>query len=172
MRGYKDAVRLLNTLQTNKAILDILRLQGALEYAKSIPEMLQYASRCGYPCPSDFDSLNVIHVSGTKGKGSTCAMISSIISQKGRKVGLFTSPHLLQVRERIRIDGHPISQELFALYFFEVWDRLEATSSGASGSKRNDIASRVGVDSCAWDKPGYFRYLTLMALHVFKREEV
>jgi folylpolyglutamate synthase/dihydropteroate synthase len=66
----------------------------------------------------------------------------------------------MQVRERIRIDGHPISQELFALYF-EVWDRLEATS-GDCGSKRNDIASRVGVDSCAWDKQGYFKVLTLI----------
>ena len=39
--------------------------------------------------------------------------------------GLYTSPHLVAVRERIRINGEPISEELFAKYFFEVWDKLE-----------------------------------------------
>ena len=40
--------------------------------------------------------------------------------------GLYTSPHLCAVRERIRIDGEPISEELFAKFFFEIWERLEA----------------------------------------------
>ena len=40
--------------------------------------------------------------------------------------GLYTSPHLVAVRERIRVNGAPISEEDFAKYFFEVWDRLEA----------------------------------------------
>ena len=40
-------------------------------------------------------------------------------------IGLYTSPHLCAVRERIRINGEPISEELFAKYFFEVWERLE-----------------------------------------------
>ena len=39
-------------------------------------------------------------------------------------MGLYTSPHLVQVRERIRLDGVPISQDMFAKYFWEVWDRL------------------------------------------------
>ena len=41
--------------------------------------------------------------------------------------GLYTSPHLVAVRERIRVNGKPISEELFAKFFFEVWDRLEAS---------------------------------------------
>jgi folylpolyglutamate synthase/dihydropteroate synthase len=40
--------------------------------------------------------------------------------------GLYTSPHLVAVRERIRVDGHPLSEEEFTKYFFEVWDKLEA----------------------------------------------
>lgn len=40
-------------------------------------------------------------------------------------IGLYTSPHLCAVRERIRINGEPISEELFAKYFFEVWEKLE-----------------------------------------------
>lgn len=43
-----------------------------------------------------------------------------------RRVGLYTSPHLVAVRERIRVNGEPISEENFTKYFFEVWDRLEA----------------------------------------------
>lgn len=108
--------------------------------------------------------MNIVHVSGTKGKGSTCAYVDSILSQyqKGRglpkKTGLYTSPHLISVRERIRINSVPISSTLFAKYFFEVWDLLEC--SGKS----------LAPDSV--DKPTYFRYLTLMSFHVFIKEQV
>jgi folylpolyglutamate synthase len=108
--------------------------------------------------------LNIVHISGTKGKGSTCAYVDSILSQyqKSRglpkKTGLYTSPHLVSVRERIRINSEPISSTLFAKYFFEVWDLLE--SSGKS----------LAPDSV--DKPTYFRYLTLMSFHVFIKEQV
>ena len=49
--------------------------------------------------------LHVIHVTGTKGKGSTCAFVESVLRAAGYRTGLFTSPHLWDVRERIRIDG-------------------------------------------------------------------
>src|SRR5665213_901456 len=48
-------------------------------------------------------NLKIIHVAGTKGKGSTCAFLASILQQAGYKVGLYTSPHLHKVNERIRI---------------------------------------------------------------------
>ena len=47
----------------------------------------------------------MVHVAGTKGKGSTCAMVESILRHSGYTTGLFTSPHLIDVRERIRING-------------------------------------------------------------------
>ena len=53
----------------------------------------------------------VFHIAGTKGKGSTAAMLSSILQVEGYRTGLFTSPHLHSFRERIRLDGHPISQK-------------------------------------------------------------
>ena len=56
-------------------------------------------------------SLRVIHIAGTNGKGSTAAMISSILAEAGYKVGMFTSPHLTDVRERIRISGKMIGKE-------------------------------------------------------------
>lgn len=55
-----------------------------------------------------FDS---IHVAGTNGKGSTCHMLASILQEAGYKVGLYTSPHLKDYRERIRVNGKPISEE-------------------------------------------------------------
>lgn len=76
------------------------------------------------------------------------------------KIGLYTSPHLRFVRERIQIDGEPLSEEKFAKYFFEVWDKLEAAAK----------AENAPTDVSA--KPVYFRYLTLMALHAYLHEGV
>ena len=52
-----------------------------------------------------------VHVAGTKGKGSTASMIASIVHQSGYRVGLYTSPHLVSIRERIMVNGVPISEE-------------------------------------------------------------
>jgi dihydrofolate synthase / folylpolyglutamate synthase len=56
-------------------------------------------------------SLRLVHISGTKGKGSTAAMLAAILQAAGLRVGLFTSPHLTHVEERIQIDGEPISRD-------------------------------------------------------------
>ncbi len=55
--------------------------------------------------------LRLIHVAGSKGKGSTSAMLAAILRQAGYRTGLFTSPHLCQVEERIQVDGQPIHRE-------------------------------------------------------------
>lgn len=98
--------------------------------------------------PEKLNDLNVIHITGTKGKGSTSAFADSIIrhAKPDWKVGmlrlshclgtrlnyfsgLYTSPHLVAVRERIRINGEPIAEELFAKYFFEIWERLQSNTT-------------------------------------------
>uniref|UniRef100_A0A1I8ED53 tetrahydrofolate synthase n=1 Tax=Wuchereria bancrofti TaxID=6293 RepID=A0A1I8ED53_WUCBA len=73
----------------------------------------------------EIDRLNVIHVSGTKGKGSTCAFTESILRQFGFKTGFYSSPHLVHVRERIRINGDPLSEEDFVKYFEHIYSFLE-----------------------------------------------
>jgi len=77
--------------------------------------------------PNDLNSLNVLHIAGTKGKGSTSAFCSSLLTNlaPNARIGLYTSPHLVAVRERIRINGTPLTEEVFAKYFWEVWDRFE-----------------------------------------------
>ncbi len=57
------------------------------------------------------DSLRFIHVAGTNGKGSTCSYLASFLSNENEKVGLFTSPHIFDFRERIRVNGTTISEQ-------------------------------------------------------------
>ena len=64
--------------------------------------------------------VRVIHVAGTNGKGSTCAMIDVIARSCGLRSGLFTSPHLIDFRERVRVDGAEISEEETAQYLTEI----------------------------------------------------
>lgn len=66
------------------------------------------------------DSLKCIHVAGTNGKGSTCAMLESILRTAGYKTGLYTSPHIYEYTERIKINGQEITKEEFARLFEEV----------------------------------------------------
>ena len=56
-----------------------------------------------------------VHIAGTKGKGSTAAMITSVLAASGYSTGLYTSPHLLRLQERIRVAGREISTRRFAL---------------------------------------------------------
>ncbi|KAI0399029.1 putative tetrahydrofolylpolyglutamate synthase [Xylaria palmicola] len=105
----------------------------------------------------DMQQLNVIHITGTKGKGSTCAFTESLLrshSQRARtslKTGLYTSPHLQTERERIRIDFKPVTEAVFAKYLFEVWERLSTATQ-------------------IW--PGYLQLLTLLSIHIFISEGV
>ena len=55
------------------------------------------------------DALNCVHVAGTNGKGSACAMLESVLRRAGYKTGLYTSPHLQDFSERIRVNGRPVS---------------------------------------------------------------
>ncbi|KLJ12248.1 folylpolyglutamate synthase [Blastomyces silverae] len=176
-RNYEDAIAALNSLQSNFSIVNAIRQAGPNMNLRAIPEMIEWCQKIGYQ-PSELNRLNLIHVAGTKGKGSTCAFISSILSQylrsatesasladtqrpKISKVGLYTSPHLRFVRERIQINNEPLSEQQFAKYFFEIWDRLEASA------KASDM-DPAGPAS----KPVYFRFLTLMAFHAYICEGV
>ena len=76
-------------------------------------------------------SVPAVHVAGTKGKGSTSALITSILSSAGYTVGLFTSPHLHTVCERVRVGLEPITREEFAALVAQIWPAVEDV--GANG---------------------------------------
>ncbi|GAA6016067.1 hypothetical protein JCM8202_005400 [Rhodotorula sphaerocarpa] len=158
-RSYASAIEALNGLQSNAAVIDAIRKSGGKGGDVQLREQLEYMQRIGYS-PADLNRMNVLHITGTKGKGSTSAFVSSLLTRlaPSAKVGLYTSPHMVAVRERIRINGEPIPEDMFARYFWEVWDKLEADQ------KR--------VDPVTPEKPAYFRYLTIMAMHVFLQERV
>ncbi|CAO3618377.1 unnamed protein product [Cunninghamella blakesleeana] len=178
---YNEAVSKLNSLQSNASLLEQLRKAGPAANMYSLPEMRVHFKRIGYK-PEDFNQLQIIHVAGTKGKGSTSSLTQSILhhyplkDNKPLKTGLFTSPHLVAVRERIRIDGVPISEELFAKYSEDVWNRLEDTKDQYfdfyDKYLNNDPKNTLRQQRNHPDKPVYFRYLTLLALHAFMQEKV
>ena len=76
-------------------------------------------------------------------------MIELLLREEGFKTGLFTSPHLCKVNERIRINGKPISDEDFALSFHHIYEQLDALQ-----------------------RPAYFSFLTLVAFHAFNTLKV
>lgn len=67
---------------------------------------------------------HIIHVAGTNGKGSTCKMLATLLMKSGCRVGLFTSPHLVKINERIRINDEIISDEDFARVFCQVKEKF------------------------------------------------
>lgn len=92
-------------------------------------------------------------VAGTNGKGSTSAMLAAILSSAGYKTGLYTSPHLVRVNERIKIDGRDISDSDFAIFFTEVWQTVDGLLD------REMLAHR----------PSFFEFLTAAAFLYFAR---
>lgn len=90
------------------------------EALESIHSLLSFGSRPGLDRVRELlrrmgnpqDKLKFIHVAGTNGKGSTCAMLSAILKAEGYRTGLFISPYITDFRERIQIDNEPISEEV------------------------------------------------------------
>lgn len=102
-KSYKNAVDLLTSQGKFFINLGLDRISAVLEII-------------GNPQ----DKLKCIHVAGTNGKGSVCAIIASILQKAGMKTGLYTSPHIFEYTERIQINGFDISKEDFAKYLFEI----------------------------------------------------
>ncbi|XP_062117917.1 folylpolyglutamate synthase [Humulus lupulus] len=98
--------------------------------------------------------LKIIHVAGTKGKGSTCTFCEAILRECGVRTGLFTSPHLIDVRERFRINGLEITEDMFLQHFWECWHKLE-----------ENITEDLPM-------PPLFQFLTVLAFKIFISEQV
>lgn len=100
------------------------------------------------------NKMKVIHVAGTNGKGSTCAYLDSMLRAGGYHVGLFTSPHLVKINERFKIDGEMVSDEIFVDAFHKVQKIIQE-------------AKEDGLDH-----PSYFETLFLMGMLIFQEAGV
>jgi dihydrofolate synthase/folylpolyglutamate synthase len=100
-------------------------------------------------------AARTIHIAGTKGKGSVAVMIAQVLSSSGYKTGLYTSPHLHTLRERISVDGSLISEAEFAAAMAEVKPFVESMKQDASFSQLT-----------------YFEALTALAFSYFQKKQV
>jgi dihydrofolate synthase/folylpolyglutamate synthase len=90
-------------------------------------------------------SLRIVHVAGSKGKGSTSAMLEAILRRAGYRTGLFTSPHLVRVEERFEVDGTPIDLDELTVLLQDIRNAVAgAGPSGMQGLTFFEIATAVG----------------------------
>ncbi|CAN8298320.1 unnamed protein product [Cochlearia groenlandica] len=144
--SYEEALAALSSLITKRSRADKSNKGDRFELVFDYLKILDLEE--------DILKMKVIHVAGTKGKGSTCAFTESILRNYGFRTGLFTSPHLIDVRERFRLDGVDISEDKFLGYFWWCYNRLKERTN-------EEIPM-----------PTYFRFLALLAFKIFAAEEV
>ena len=110
--SYDEAITALNSLQTNAITLKKTRKERQRNVHLNLPITRKHLELSGMSL-QDLNKLKIVHVSGTKGKGSTCAFCESILRHNGLKTGFYSSPHLVSVTERIRINGKPIEKVIY-----------------------------------------------------------
>lgn len=117
---------------------------GAAAYKPGLENTYRLMAHVGNP----HERLRAVHVAGTNGKGSTSHLIAAALQASGLKVGLFTSPHLVSMTERIRINGQPIAEERVAAFI---------------------ETNRAFLDEL---QPSFFETMTAMAFAYFVEQEV
>ena len=141
---YEDAIRYLFALGRELASPRQARVQKFdLQNIATLAEAMGNPERSA-PC---------VHIAGTNGKGSTAAMMEAILRAAGMRTGLYTSPHLERINERIRINGEPIADAPFA----ESFDRVRAT-----------IEAQIASSALA-AHPTFFECITAIAFDAFAR---
>ncbi|TXI87729.1 MAG: bifunctional folylpolyglutamate synthase/dihydrofolate synthase [Chryseobacterium sp.] len=138
MQSYKEAIDWLFSQVPN------YQLQGSSAYKPGLENIRSLAKSFG----NSHLQFPSIHIAGTNGKGSTSHMLASILQEAGYKVGLFTSPHLVNFTERIKINGSQADQD-FVLNFIE---------------RSQQLVQEI--------KPSFFEITTLLAFEYFAKENV
>ena len=144
---------------TRDKVVIRLNYKEAADYIEEIPKFTEknplehtraLLERLGNPQ----NRMKVIHVAGTNGKGSVCAYLDAMLREGGYRVGLFTSPHLVKVNERFKINGVMVSDQVF----LEAFERVM------------EIIRQAREDGL--EHPSYFETLFLMGMVIFSQAEV
>ena len=134
----------------------------AEDYINSIPKFTgkssmedtrKFLMHLGNPA----NNCKVIHIAGTNGKGSVCAYLCSVLKEAGISVGMFTSPHLVSMRERIVVSGETVTEQEFLDAYHYVADRLSNLPADLAGKDYH---------------PSFFEFLFFMAMVLFERAGV
>ena len=136
------------TFETYGAAVDYINATPKFTTKNSMEDTARFWKRLGYPAKNG----NILHIAGTNGKGSVCAYLRGILMESGYTVGLFTSPHLETMRERICLGEEKISKEKFTEIFEKVKDKA------------------VHAKEMGLFHPSFFEFLFLMAMVYFKEK--
>ena len=134
----------------------MMTYREAVNYIEEIPKFtkkhsLEHTKEFLRALGSPEKGQKVIHVAGTNGKGSVCAYIQAMLMAEGKRVGFFTSPHLVKINERICLNGEPVDDGTFLEAFDIVKDRID--EMGGAG----------------FAHPSYFEFLFGMGMLVFQK---
>ena len=138
---------------------------GASAYKPGIGNMEFFDQLAGHP----HRQYRIIHVAGTNGKGSTCAYMNSVLTEAGVKTGMFTSPHLVSVRERMRINHSLISEQIFVEIYKKLVDFVEQYKqySEENSDKIIEEKTEKKVDYI----PTFYEFLFFMAMLYFEEQK-
>ena len=126
---------------TYEEVLSGIHSRKQFSSTASLERITRLMDRLGNPQ----DSIRCIHVAGTNGKGSTCAFIESVLRHAGSRVGLFTSPYLVEFRERIQIDRQNISEEdLISCYETVMREETALEAAGFEPVNEFELVTALG----------------------------
>ncbi len=137
----------------------MMTFQEAVDYIEETPKFTKknsldhtraFLKRLGSP----EEEMKILHVAGTNGKGSVCSFLASILHTAGKRTGLFTSPHLVEINERFVIDEKQVSDEAFLSAFHQVMDCVNAMKEEG------------------YPHPTYFELLFLIGMVIFREAKV
>jgi len=141
-------------ITTYKEAVDYLYGIPRFTSKHSMEETKAHLVKLGAP---DRKIKNIIHVAGTNGKGSVCTYMRYCLEEAGYRVAVFTSPHLVDVRERFVVDGQMISEEDFLRLFLKVYESLDLECADTRVSE--------------YYHPTFFEYLFFMAMLYFEEKD-
>jgi len=171
-RGKNHKAMNYNRIEEYVINIPKFRAEGSIEQTRKFYEFLGKPGR----------SASIIHVAGTNGKGSTCAYMNSVLTEAGYKVGMFTSPHLVSVRERMRINHELISEQAFVKTYNKLTKLLECynqylkessfkrTGENANSKDNTNRIEREIISQLEYF-PTFYEFLFFMTMLYFEEQK-